>query len=465
MRRLSSYTILSDRLKKGGYALLSGITGALDVIGDELNGILRDKMRGADPHDIWFETGVLPENIEAQWLDRGYLTNDSHQDEKARLKLLAEVLHEYHSATTSIVIVPDMDCNYRCFYCFEKHLHADGVSKPALEPEEVEWIFKAIDQIGDGKTVQKVITLFGGEPLNAKNKAVVERIVDRGLARGDCFHAVTNGHDLDAYLPLLGKNGIATVQITMDGPQPVHDRRRVPIDGSSSYRRLIANIRKALTETDVGIGIRMNVDGTNLDDFGALVDAFDREGWMKSDRFSVVAATLYQRDKDGGIAPARELSSLVFGLRKYADRYSNIALGSAQSTGGDMVYASLMYAQPHKLKSAHCGAAAGMFIFTPGGKIYSCWEAVGTKHGEIGSYDAAGMTLDPVKSAEWFGRDAALIPECLDCRYCLICSGGCPQYAMHNNGTLYKPYCEDFPQTYPWVLADYVEKFLAEQGL
>jgi hypothetical protein len=36
MSRLSSYTIISERLPSGGYALLNGLTGSIDLISDEV---------------------------------------------------------------------------------------------------------------------------------------------------------------------------------------------------------------------------------------------------------------------------------------------------------------------------------------------------------------------------------------------------------------------------------------------
>ena len=462
MLRLSSYAVLSESMKHGGYALLSGLTGAVDVVDDILEGILREKTRGADPRFVYFHDGELSEDVRAHWIARGYLTSLTHEEEKENVRTVAEVLHEKLSANQTIVIAPDTDCNYRCVYCFEQHLHTGADPKPAMREEEVEWIYRAVDQINVSFTGKKRIALYGGEPLNAKNRGLVHKIVGMGIDRGYDFNAVTNGHDLDAFLPLLGKGKIADLQITMDGPKSIHDKRRIALDGSSSYDRLTANMRRALSETDVRILVRVNLDESNIGTFGELLESFDNEGWMNGQRFVVNAAVVNVRDDRGGIAPAQALLSVMGKLRKYAHRYGNVEIGSSQAEQGDLVYFALAGNKPHSLRSAFCGAASGMYVFVPGGRIYSCWEAIGTAHGEVGGYGAEGLSVDPTKSAEWFGRNAALIPECLDCRYCLICAGGCPQHAIHNHGTLYKPYCDGFQETYPLVLAEHVDKYLAE---
>jgi len=463
MLRLSSYAVSSKRMKKGGYALLSGLTGAIDVIDDGLNGILRKKTNGADHREIYFEKDELPDDIEKHWLERGYITELSHEEEKERIALIADIVHERLTERPGIVIVPDSDCNYRCVYCFEKHLQTGKNEKTLMDEDEVEWIYKAVEQFGNVKNSN--ITLFGGEPLSAASKDVIFKLVNMGTAKGFTFFAVTNGHDLDMFTPLLGTGKISDIQITMDGPKSAHDKRRITLDGSSSYDKLIANMRKAMSETDIGINIRVNTDEKNIDVFGELIEAFDSEGWMDSEKFSVNAAIVYLKNKNGEVLPSQDISSINNKLRKYAENYKNVTIGSAQTNKNQMIFNSLANDKPFNLRTSFCAAASGMYIFAPGGKIYSCWESLGRECSEIGSYSADGMVIDPVKSSEWFGRNAALIPECLECKYCLICAGGCPQYALYNSKSLYKPFCDDFGKSYDWVLADAVEKYLSEQGL
>ena len=466
MVRLSSYTVLSTRLKKGGYALLNGLSGAVDVVGEELNEILRKKMDSGESHDVFFQEGELPEAVVAQWTDRGYLTEDAHEAEKARLLVVSDALHTLQSQKRFIVFAPDTGCNYRCVYCFEKHLQSDAGAATAMTEEEADWAYQAIDQIGGGQ-FDRNISLFGGEPLNAANKDVVYKIVRMGAERGYMFQAVTNGHDLDAFKPLLGEGKINHIQVTLDGPKPLHDQRRIAMDGSSSYDKIMANLRMALTGTDVRVTIRVNIDDETLGGFGGLLEAFDNEGWMDLDieRFSVNAAIIYEQDNTGAISSARDLDSIADELRRQADRFDNVLIGSSQSNHGDFVLNSLTKGEPYSLRSGYCGAATGMYVFAPAGKVYCCWVSIGKECSEIGRYTAAGMTLDPVKSAEWFGRNAALIPECLECRYCLICAGGCPQYAQYNHGALDRPFCDGFQETYPWVLAEFVERYLSGEGV
>ena len=465
MLRLSSYTILSSRMKSGGYCILSGLTGAVDVIDEELYGYVSNKLQEADPHSIIFEEDELSDELREQWLERGYLVEYPHEDERELARVVSESMHENAQKKHGIILVPDMDCNYRCVYCFEQGLQAsEGFGKArrtAMTDEEVDQVFACIDAMGTGQDGINNITLYGGEPLNAKNKDLLYRIVHMGTERGISFGAITNAHDLDVYLPIIGTGKISSLQITVDGPKDIHDKRRIAMDGTSSYDAIFANIRRVLAETDATISLRINIDDGNVDGFEELLEAFHQEGWLENTQFSVYTSIVTSPNPEKLVGNVIEAEQAEGKLRDVARKYKRVSVGGSASVGAGSMLQSLVDNQPFGLKSAYCGAAIGMLIFLTGGIVQSCWETIGQDISVIGSYSAAGLALDPDKSAAWFERSTAKIPECLDCSYCLLCGGGCPQHALHQHGTLYKPFCQSFDKVnYPWILADAVERFL-----
>ncbi len=50
---------------------------------------------------------------------------------------------------------------------------------------------------------------------------------------------VTNGYDLAAFLPRLAQGPVKEVQVTLDGPAPVHDRRRPHAGGGGTFERIV----------------------------------------------------------------------------------------------------------------------------------------------------------------------------------------------------------------------------------
>jgi len=55
------------------------------------------------------------------------------------------------------------------------------------------------------------------------------------------------------------------------------------------------------------------------------------------------------------------------------------------------------------------------------------------------------LWLDRERLARWSEHTARGIPQCRQCRYALLCGGGCAYFALHHTGQLVSPYCNDFP--------------------
>ena len=455
MLRLSSYSILSARLANGGYALLNGLSGAMDIISEDLFGALRWRLENDDNRCIFFDDGFFPVELQSQFIERGHLTTADHETEKGLLAETAGALFNRSKVTPRFTIVPDTDCNYRCVYCFEKHLQKNTGGRAPMGAEKVASIFRAIEEIGGPNANKHGVALYGGEPLNAKNKEVVYKIVDTGRAKGYRFSAITNGHCLDKFLPLMGGGGIEEIQVTIDGSKEVHDKRRVAMDGSSSYDQIIANFRRLVRETDTQIHLRVNVDSQNAGSLEALFADLEAEGL-----FGIPQIVYYVSPVHGPDAAPFGNDGVEEAIRKFKIGYPKVNIGSSRRHSGEAILSGLLGKSPYQLKSAYCGAVSNMYIFLPDGSIASCLEALGRDENIIGSYSDSGVTLGGDMYELWMNRSADKIPQCIECRYCLICAGGCPQQAMDRRGSLYAPDCGDFAESYPGVLADAAERFL-----
>ena len=114
------------------------------------------------------------------------------------------------------------------------------------------------------QTPQLDIGFFGGEPLLAASRPIVEHVIRRARERGEAhFWAISNGTELDAYEDLLGPEALSSVQITLDGPPGEHDRRRVYADGEGSWEKIARNVRMAL-DRGIQVAIRTNADRTTI---------------------------------------------------------------------------------------------------------------------------------------------------------------------------------------------------------
>ncbi|MFF0097244.1 radical SAM protein [Streptomyces canus] len=152
---------------------------------------------------------------------------------------------ELHAALTDetlhLIILPTEQCNFRCTYCYE------DFSVGRMGPETVQGVKRLLDcRMDDLRRLN--VSWFGGEPLLGRSVVedisshVVESLHRRpGLSfQGDM---TTNGYLLDVpTAERLAELAITSYQISLDGPQAVHDTTRVRADGKSSFRRIWGNL-------------------------------------------------------------------------------------------------------------------------------------------------------------------------------------------------------------------------------
>jgi uncharacterized protein len=477
MLRTSSYTIFVSLPDNETETLLvHGYTGAYDKVSKPVANFLKGRagkaakplygewvaeaaaaggssFPGPDVRDAIPSDATLAE-LEAQ----GYLTHLSGPEEEDLFGLLASRLHERAlRQPPSYIFMPTYDCNLRCPYCYQDSMRTDCSMKHLLQtlrPPIVDRIFAALPKIESlhgiepGEPFKRQIGFFGGEPFLAANRPVVEYVLEKAFAAGPTrFWAVTNGTEIDAYLDLLGPDGISQLQITLDGPPAEHDRRRVYADGGGSYARIAANIDRAL-ERGAYVSVRLNVDRRNLADLPAVADEMVARGWDRQPLFSAYTAPIRpgngKTEADGTLS-SWDLDKALSGMR---ERFPSLQL-LARPDEGTRVQARRIFDATEEilpsLKPSFCSAHDRMYIFDPFGDIYACWEKTGDEKVRIGNVTPEGdVTFRIDQQMAWRSRTVASNPVCRRCRYALHCGGGCAVLAQAKNGAFHSNYCDGF---------------------
>ena len=172
--RVSHYSVVSGPLDDGSSVVLNTTFGTLDRIpGDEAN--LFDSVRRLDPPVQHAALQSLPAAVREALAARGHLTDRTEEAGHEFADAISDALHAATTRLPAFLIVPNLDCNYRCTCCFERPLqrtihtastdirhHRDNV---VMTPALADAAFRAIDAIeadSDRKTEQLV--LYGGAP-------------------------------------------------------------------------------------------------------------------------------------------------------------------------------------------------------------------------------------------------------------------------------------------------------------
>ena len=192
-------------------------------------------------------------------------TNEKELADFVRWVLVTRQPKQKH--ITNYTIFTTMDCNARCFYCFEK-----GSSRTAMSRDTAMKTVEYIRTHCGGENVK--LAWFGGEPLY--NIEIIDTICRELRKSGIEFHStmISNGYlfnDEAVQKARLGWN-LKRVQITLDGTEEVYNRVKAYVYREGNpYQVVMENISRLL-DASVPVVIRLNVDLYNADNLMKLVD-------------------------------------------------------------------------------------------------------------------------------------------------------------------------------------------------
>lgn len=346
----------------------------------------------------------------------GYLIPDP-VDQTAALQSTAKRLRRMDSIL-GLTVAPTLACNFRCDYCFEAH------AGMRMSPDTQAALLKFCDeklQIAEGLRVW----WFGGEPTICM--PILDHIQSNLLDLAAQYGAevisgeiITNGYLLNGALAKHLKDlQITHAQVTIDGPQPIHDSRRKLANGSGSFDRIIDNLGEAASILE--IDLRINIDKENVDSAIEVVQLLQQRSILDKVKvhfgqvLSAGAACASIRDKcfsDVDFSRVRvDLYNKLHDLGIYIYQYPTV-----------------------RVAGAACGALAeGYYVVGPDGHLYRCWENM--SHGAemaIGSVFAPD-TIDnqQKKNLEAYRTwDPFTMTACRNCNILPICMGGCPALSM-----------------------------------
>ncbi|GHH95752.1 radical SAM protein [Streptomyces capillispiralis] len=186
-----------------------------------------------------------------------------------------------------LILLPTEKCNFRCTYCYE------DFSIGRMGPQVIEGVKRLIDRRIDGLRSLSV-SWFGGEPLLALPviEDISAHIIERAAAMPDLTYSAdmtTNAYLLDrSTAEHLSRLGITEHQVSLDGPQSLHDRTRVQANGAGSFRRIWENLL-AVRDSDlrVGVVLRVHVTPANVHSMPDFLSEV-REVFLGDSRFSVL---------------------------------------------------------------------------------------------------------------------------------------------------------------------------------
>lgn len=328
---------------------------------------------------------------------------------------------DFDKSTLRIIINPTLNCNFKCWYCYEKHIQ-DSCMSERIQNALIVLIEKRINK--HKETSQCQLSFFGGEPL-LKFKEVIHPIVTKvsnickqyGVKLSLQF--TTNAFLLNNEMIDFFKCHSSSFQVTLDGDKNEHNKTRFGKKGEPSYDVILKNISNLAT-AKLPVILRINYTTKNIESCRDLIFDLDKISYPLRD-FIVIdfqrvwqdAPIIYEDDTD---VIAKELSEILQ-IKKYKISDNKLS---------------------NPLRNPCYADYFNEFLVNYNGDIFFCTARDFNSENRAGFLKENGEIV--WKNDHYFKRLSCKFrkPICRSCRIAPICGGGCRTKCME---TFYNPKC------------------------
>lgn len=361
---------------------------------------------------------VLDENA-TQLHNMGFLVDDNEDETFKQNCIRMTEKYCIDKKITYVTILTTLNCNARCWYCFE-----NGTKRYDMSDDVVNDTIKFLIENGDPNDLE--IRWFGGEPLMRKDTIykISKALLDKGFNINSVI--TTNGLLFDkAFSQVMKENyGLTRVQITIEGiNEDYNNIRKYPDYAGNAFDKVIENIQGAI-DNGIKVNVRVNFSPTMKNSADDTIEYLhNRFG----NSIYIYVSPVYGTDQE----PCKKDGTYLYFLKKLID-YKYIQ------------NLSQCYLRP---KTIFCGAQRmNNFAIAPDGKLYKCEHELTVKHAErnVGSVQK-GIEYNSIY--KFWCEEYEQNLECQECVLLPICQGGCKgARALPEIGEIcppYKPYMKD----------------------
>lgn len=430
---LSRYNLLLPVDEEGMYVLMNNLSSAMDIIDDEVKDILEKLRRGEEVNDT--ETLIALKR-------KGYVHETEEHEDMFLNYRFREYEEKIRTSFPVFYLYPTYACNLRCSYCFQDH---SALKAAVIDDECLQAAFEGMDYLQEESPSKELpyFVIFGGEPLLKRKKQfrTIEKILQESNNRGWKPKIVSNGVDLEFYADMLSSYNLDYIQVTVDGPEPVHNMRRISPQSGGTFTRIIRGVQKAV-DNKIKVAIRINVDAENIDSLPELGQFFIDQGW-EGNKLIVPY-----------MAPMRDISCMEYkhrlpehvALHHIYDLYRNRpemrTIHLVGWVGAEIFRKVLETGHLPSPQFKFCGGNMTRYCFDLNGDIYTCINSTGIDEYKIGQFFPT-LKIDEKALGAWRNRSIMQIPQCTTCNLAFVCGGGCSKLACDKKGSIDSPFCTD----------------------
>ncbi len=425
--KTSFYNVLSPVEEEQEYLLYNIVSGGLEVLPWEEGKFLTY----LQPEDAFtFADYPAQMNTLQYLLERGFLVDASLDEKKAyhdHYRKRQANLYDRESASINLTVGTTIICNMGCPYCFE-------FVKPnkSLKAEEnfvgiLTYLRDMIAKSPVQRWTSLNVTWYGGEPLI--NRKAIPRLTPMLLELCAEYNIsynasiITNGLMLtDENWRLLVDNQVSLAQVTLDGPQHIHDVSR-PLKGkkpgAKNYELILENLSRM--PEGVNAAIRLNVDRNVANHIDELFADFKTYGlWpqrYKSVSFAPAWMRTYEEANEADTS-SRLTNDQFFDVMQGFKR-KRLAIYNEWAAETNRPAAKLRWTLPELQEECATWVSPYSLVVDPEGNIHKCWETI---HDSLEAISHVNQGFDLEKHRQFMAYDRCdLNPICYNCKFMPVC--------------------------------------------
>lgn len=332
------------------------------------------------------------------------------QDDLDELKLLRLQLFQsrYNPSFLGLTLAVTEDCNFRCVYCYEKN----SIRSAKMTSEVQEGIIRFIEEQAEKLSVLS-ITWYGGEPLLALDviRNLSEQINNICNDKNITYYSflVTNGYLLNRSIAMELKEElhIQGLQITLDGPELIHNQRRPLLGGQETFNKILENLKENI-DILPPVSIRINTDKENKDKVNEVFQILKNN--ELADKVDIYLG--YVEALNDGYVTCKCMTPEGFSKAYYEFMKANNL--------------DIKQLYPKRFTN-YCGAdAINAYVVGADGRIYKCWNDIGMEDKCIGEIPLSGIEKNIELYMNYLLYDPTQDNRCIECKLLPVCMGGCP---------------------------------------
>lgn len=344
--------------------------------------------------------GMIVEDYSSEFDTINYLFNKNYFGEKEFL---------------NIVLVPGLDCNFKCPYCFEKVAGSESLFETKLDT-----YFSLLKQYSEKnfpnyKTIE--ISLFGGEPLLFSHHIFdYFEHLENNLDNISYFSSiVTNGALLDEKsIQQLLLYKCRSIQITIDGCREIHDKNRIFKNGKKSYDLLIDNINNAvpMLSEECQFNLRINLSNVTVKDVKTTLSDINP---LIRKKIKVLFRPVYNT----GCFKQTNLNKFD-ALKQFLDVAIDMGFDIVRNT--------------YYFQACESCSGENFFFIMPDLSIWKCINDINFTQARIGEISKDGtLIINADKLVNWYKYSNCFTDDlCVNCKMLPDCFGGCALYRAKN---------------------------------